>query len=178
MVKMILKANVNDLYFQYQLRVSQDACLVHIWWYQSKAQTSYHADKPHFLEFWVKKNRCSWSPCLHVIFSLSHNVGWCHGMEILPALLALYLGNHYNMLMIETFETFSEHHNTKNNCHQWSLIKIGPYCACHMWIQSPNTLDPIYTSPILHGVCRHVSMVSHLLCKPKGLYITYIYIYI
>ena len=31
MAKMTLK--VNDLHFQYQLRVSQDACLVQIWWF-------------------------------------------------------------------------------------------------------------------------------------------------
>ena len=33
MAKMTLKAMVNELYFQYQLRVSQDACLVQIWWF-------------------------------------------------------------------------------------------------------------------------------------------------
>ena len=31
MAKMTLKINVNDLHFQYQPRVSQDACLVQIW---------------------------------------------------------------------------------------------------------------------------------------------------
>ena len=30
MAKMTLKVKVNDPYFQYQLRVSQDACLVQI----------------------------------------------------------------------------------------------------------------------------------------------------
>ena len=30
---MTLKVNVNDLHFQYQPRVSQDACLVQIWWF-------------------------------------------------------------------------------------------------------------------------------------------------
>ena len=28
-----LKIKVNDLHFQYQPRVSQDACLVQIWWF-------------------------------------------------------------------------------------------------------------------------------------------------
>ena len=41
-------------HFQYQLRVSQNACLLQIWWFQSKSETSYHTDKPNFLEFWVK----------------------------------------------------------------------------------------------------------------------------
>ena len=31
MAKMTLKVKVKDLHFQYQLRVSQDACLVQIW---------------------------------------------------------------------------------------------------------------------------------------------------
>ena len=34
MAKMTLKVKVNDLHFQYELRVSQDACLVQIWWFQ------------------------------------------------------------------------------------------------------------------------------------------------
>ena len=33
MAKMTLKVNVNDSHFQYQLRVSQDACLVQIRWF-------------------------------------------------------------------------------------------------------------------------------------------------
>ena len=33
MAKMTLKDKVKDLHFQYQLRVSQDACLVQIWWF-------------------------------------------------------------------------------------------------------------------------------------------------
>ena len=31
MAKMTLKVKVNHPYFQYQARVTQDACLVHIW---------------------------------------------------------------------------------------------------------------------------------------------------
>ena len=31
MAKITLKVKVNDLHFQYQLRVSQDACMVQIW---------------------------------------------------------------------------------------------------------------------------------------------------
>ena len=54
MAKMTLKVKVNDLCFQYQLRVLQDACLVQIWWFQLKFVMSYRADKPKFLEFWVK----------------------------------------------------------------------------------------------------------------------------
>ena len=51
---MTLKVKVNDLHFQYQPRVSQEACLVQIWWYYPKLMTSYRADKPNFLEVWVK----------------------------------------------------------------------------------------------------------------------------
>ena len=31
--KMTLKVKDNDLHFQYHPRVSQDACLVQIWWF-------------------------------------------------------------------------------------------------------------------------------------------------
>ena len=51
---MTLKVRVNDLHFQYKLRVSQDACLVQIWWLLPKSTTSYRVDKTNFLEFWVK----------------------------------------------------------------------------------------------------------------------------
>ena len=48
---MALKVKVNDHNFQYQLlRVSQDACLVQIWWFQLKFVTSYHADKEKFTD--------------------------------------------------------------------------------------------------------------------------------
>ena len=50
MAKMTLKVKVNDLHFQYQLRVSQNACLVQIWWFQLKFVTSYHADKVKFTD--------------------------------------------------------------------------------------------------------------------------------
>ena len=33
MTKMTLEVKVIDLHFQYQLRVSQNACLVQIWWF-------------------------------------------------------------------------------------------------------------------------------------------------
>ena len=49
-----LKVKVNDLHFQYQSRVSQDECLVQIWWFQLKSVASYCVDKPNFLEFWFK----------------------------------------------------------------------------------------------------------------------------
>ena len=48
MAKMTLKVKVNDLYFQYQPRVSQDPSLVQIWWSQLKPVTSYRADKEKF----------------------------------------------------------------------------------------------------------------------------------
>ena len=50
MAKMTLKVKVNDPYFQYQLRVSHDACLVQIWWFQLKSVTSYHADKVNLMD--------------------------------------------------------------------------------------------------------------------------------
>ena len=45
MAKMTLKVNVDNPYFQYQPRVSHDACVVQIWWIQLKYVTSYLADK-------------------------------------------------------------------------------------------------------------------------------------
>ena len=50
MAKMTLKVTVNDLHFQYQLRVSQDACLVSIWRFQLKSVKRYHADKVKFTD--------------------------------------------------------------------------------------------------------------------------------
>ena len=47
---MTLKVKVNDHYFQYQPRVSQDACLEQIWWFQLKPVTSYRVDKVKFTE--------------------------------------------------------------------------------------------------------------------------------
>ena len=47
---MTLKVVVNDLHFQYQLRVSHDACLVQIWWFQLKSVMSYRADNVKFTE--------------------------------------------------------------------------------------------------------------------------------
>ena len=51
---MTFKVKVNDLHFQYQLTVSQDACLVQIWWFSPKSVMSYRVDKPNFQEFWVE----------------------------------------------------------------------------------------------------------------------------
>ena len=48
------RGKVNDPNFQYQQRVSQDARVVQTWWFQPKAVTRYHPDKPNFLEFLVK----------------------------------------------------------------------------------------------------------------------------
>ena len=55
MAKMTLKVKINDPFFQYQLRLSHNSCLVQIWWFQPKSVSSYRADKPNFLEFEVKK---------------------------------------------------------------------------------------------------------------------------
>ena len=48
--KTTLKVKVNDLHFQHQLRVSHDACLVQIWWFQVKFVTSDRADKVKFTD--------------------------------------------------------------------------------------------------------------------------------
>ena len=50
MAKMTLKVKVNDPYFQYQPRVSHNACLVQIWWFQLKSVTSYRADNVNFTD--------------------------------------------------------------------------------------------------------------------------------
>ena len=50
MAKITLKVKVNDLYFLYQPRVSQDACLEQIWWFQLKCVTSYRVDKVKFTD--------------------------------------------------------------------------------------------------------------------------------
>ena len=41
---MMLKVKVNDLHFQYQLRVSHDACLMQISWFHLKFVTIFHAE--------------------------------------------------------------------------------------------------------------------------------------
>ena len=48
MVKLNLKTKVNDRHFQYQLKTSPDAVLVHICRFQFKSMTSYCADKVTF----------------------------------------------------------------------------------------------------------------------------------
>ena len=55
--QMTLKVMVNDPHFQYQLRVSQDAFSVKIWWFLLKSIIIYCMDKPNFLEFWVKMTK-------------------------------------------------------------------------------------------------------------------------
>ena len=50
MAKMTLNIKVNDLHFQYHPRLSQDACLVQIWWIHLKLVTSYRADKVKFTD--------------------------------------------------------------------------------------------------------------------------------
>ena len=49
-VKMTLKVKVDESYFEYKLRVSHDACLVQIWWFQLKSVKSYLADKVKFTD--------------------------------------------------------------------------------------------------------------------------------
>ena len=44
--QMTLKVKVNDSHFEYQLRVSQEAYLVQICWFQLKSIISYHMDRP------------------------------------------------------------------------------------------------------------------------------------
>ena len=46
---MTLKVKVNDSIFNNRW-VSQDACLVQIWWFQLKSVTSYQADKQKFTD--------------------------------------------------------------------------------------------------------------------------------
>ena len=48
LIKMTLKINVNDPHFQYQTRLSQDECLMQIWWFRHKSVMSYRADNPNF----------------------------------------------------------------------------------------------------------------------------------
>ena len=55
MAKMTLKVKINDPYFQYQPRVSHDACLVQIWWFQLKSVTIYRADKVKFTDGWTDR---------------------------------------------------------------------------------------------------------------------------
>ena len=43
-----LKVKVTDLHIHYQLRVSHDACLVQIMWFQLKSVITYRADKVEF----------------------------------------------------------------------------------------------------------------------------------
>ena len=48
-----LNVKVNESHFRYQPGVSQDPCLVQIWWLQLKFMTRYLADKPKFLVNWI-----------------------------------------------------------------------------------------------------------------------------
>ena len=47
----------NDPYFQYQPRVSHDACLVQIWWFKLESLTIYHADKVKFTDGQTDRRR-------------------------------------------------------------------------------------------------------------------------
>ena len=55
MTKMTLK--VSDLHSLYQPRVSQDACLVQIWWFKPKFVMSYSTDKLNFVKYLVKMTK-------------------------------------------------------------------------------------------------------------------------
>ena len=52
--QMTSKVQLKKTLFLYQSRVSPDAYLVQIRWFQPKSMTSYRTVKPNFLEFWVK----------------------------------------------------------------------------------------------------------------------------
>ena len=80
MAKMILKVKVNDPHFQYQLRLSQDACMVQIWWFQSKSVMSYQADMPNFNEFSAKTDKMALKviiDVLHLLYQLRVSHGTC-----------------------------------------------------------------------------------------------------
>ena len=47
---MTKKVKVDDLYFKYRPRVTQDAWMVQIWWFQLKSVTGYCADKEKFTD--------------------------------------------------------------------------------------------------------------------------------
>ena len=77
---MTLKVKVNEPYFQYQWKVSQDACLVQIWWHQPTSTLSYRADKPNFLEFWVKMANMTFKVKvndLHFLYHKGVSNPWC-----------------------------------------------------------------------------------------------------
>ena len=75
MAKVILKVTINDPYFQYQLRVSPDACLVQIWWFQLKSVISYPVNKVKFMD-WQTDGQTDRCRQLQYPFSLK-----CHGVK-------------------------------------------------------------------------------------------------
>ena len=50
MAEMSLKFKVNDRHFLYQPRLSQDATVVQIWWFNLKSLSSYHVDNVKFTD--------------------------------------------------------------------------------------------------------------------------------
>ena len=79
---MTLRVKDNDLYFQYQSRVSQDACLVQIWGFQPKFVMSYCADKSNVLEFYVKWPKWPWrSRSMTSIFNTSREYPRMHVLD-------------------------------------------------------------------------------------------------
>ena len=64
MAKMTLMVKINDLHFQYQPRVSQDACLEQIWWFRLKPVMTYHAEKVKFtdgqMDGWIDGQTDRW----------------------------------------------------------------------------------------------------------------------
>ena len=61
MAKMTLKVKANDPYFQYQPKVSHDACFMQISWFQRKSVTSYCADKVKFRDRWTDRWMEEWA---------------------------------------------------------------------------------------------------------------------
>ena len=61
MDKMTLKVMVNDLHFRNQLWVSQDPCLLQIWWFQLKFVMSYRTDKVKFTDRRTDRRTDRWT---------------------------------------------------------------------------------------------------------------------
>ena len=73
MTKVTLKVEFNYPYFLNQLRVSPDACLIEIWWFQPKSVTSYCMDKLNFPEFYTSREH----PMMHVCANLVIPTPFC-----------------------------------------------------------------------------------------------------
>ena len=72
MAKITLKVKVNDSHFQYQSSVSQDACLVQIYWFQSQICDDLLGGLADFIKLWVKMAKWPWrSRSMTYIFNTS-----------------------------------------------------------------------------------------------------------